>query len=248
MQNKINLKRILLFYLIAIIFSNLFRFDVFDLNQKFSNLPGIISIFLRVLLEGSGIFMGGIIGLQLLRNRAQKEVSILGSLGYLNFIMLIVMFFITSLIGIENQFGINKHLYGLLAILVTLIYCFMEEYGWRGYLQNELNGLKSNHKYLIIGLLWYLWHLSFLTNSSFQDNLFFLGIMIFGSWGIGQVMDTTKSILASSCFHLIFQIMISNSLIKNGISLSMRFLILVVCFSLWMLIIKGWESKQSILK
>lgn len=238
----------MLFYLIAIIFSNLFRFDVFDLDQKLSGIPEIVSIFLRVLLEGLGIFIAGVIGLQELNNRSKNEVSILGSLGYLNFIMLVVLFFVTSLIGIENQFGINKHLYAFLAIIVTLIYCFMEEYGWRGYLQNELNGLKSNYKYLIIGLLWYLWHLSFLNNSSFQDNLIFLGMMIFGSWGIGQVMDTTKSILASSCFHLIFQIMISNSLIKNGISLSMRFIILVICFSLWMLIIKGWESKQRILK
>lgn len=238
----------MLFYLIAIIFSNLFRFDVFNLDQKLSGIPEIVSIFLRVLLEGLGIFIAGVIGLQELNNRSKNEVSILGSLGYLNFIMLVVLFFVTSLIGIENQFGINKHLYAFLAIIVTLIYCFMEEYGWRGYLQNELNGLKSNYKYLIIGLLWYLWHLSFLNNSSFQDNLIFLGMMIFGSWGIGQVMDTTKSILASSCFHLIFQIMISNSLIKNGISLSMRFIILVICFSLWMLIIKGWESKQRILK
>lgn len=238
----------MLFYLIAIIFSNLFRFDVFNLDQKLSGIPEIVSIFLRVLLEGLGIFIAGVIGLQELNNRSKNEVSILGSLGYLNFIMLVVLFFVTSLIGIENQFGINKHLYAFLAIIVTLIYCFMEEYGWRGYLQNELNGLKSNYKYLIIGLLWYLWHLSFLSNSSFQDNLIFLGMMIFGSWGIGQVMDTTKSILASSCFHLIFQIMISNSLIKNGISLSMRFIILVICFSLWMLIIKGWESKQRILK
>lgn len=238
----------MLFYLIAIIFSNLFRFDVFDLDQKLSGIPEIVSIFLRVLLEGLGIFIAGVIGLQELNNRSKNQVSILGSLGYLNFIMLVVLFFVTSLIGIENQFGINKHLYAFLAIIVTLIYCFMEEYGWRGYLQNELNGLKSNYKYLIIGLLWYLWHLSFLSNSSFQDNLIFLGMMIFGSWGIGQVMDTTKSILASSCFHLIFQIMISNSLIKNGISLSMRFIILVICFSLWMLIIKGWESKQRILK
>ena len=89
----------------------------------------------------------------------------------------------------------------------------MEEYGWRGYLQEELKPLKSWKKYLIIGFLWYLWHLTFLTKASIRDNLFFLAMMVFRSGGIGQVAESTKSIVACACFHLIIQIMMFNALI-----------------------------------
>src|SRR5690606_10564804 len=71
---------------------------------------------------------------------------------------------------------------------------------------------KPMAKYVIIGVLWYLWHLSFLKGGSVQENLFFMGLLILGSWGIGQIAEATKSIVASACFHLIVQIMSFNAL------------------------------------
>ena len=52
----------------------------------------------------------------------------------------------------------------------------MEEFGWRGYLQNEFSYLKPIKKYFLIGFIWYLWHLSFLTNTIIKDNLFFCAV------------------------------------------------------------------------
>ena len=121
----------------------------------------------------------------------------------------------------------------------------MEEWGWRGYLQEELKNLKIWLKYLIIGFVWYIWHLSFLTEASVGDNLFFLAMMFFGSWGIGQVAEITKSILASACFHLIIQIMMFNALIKNGIDGTEKLIILGVSVSLWFVIIKKWEKENT---
>ena len=124
----------------------------------------------------------------------------------------------------------------------------MEEYGWRGYLQEELKAIQPWKKYLIIAFLWYLWHLPFLTNASISDNLFFFGIMIFGSWGIGQVAESTKSLLASACFHLIIQIMMFNALIKNGIDITEKLIILGVSVVLWVVIIKKREEQTAIKK
>jgi membrane protease YdiL (CAAX protease family) len=147
---------------------------------------------------------------------------------------------------VDNEFGMNAHFYEFVAITGTILYCIMEEYGWRGYLQEELKDLKQWKKYSIIGFLWYLWHLSFLTTTSFTDNLFFLGMLIFGSWGIGQVVESTKSILAGACFHMIIQIMMFNQLIKNGISGTEKTIILGVVVVLWFVIIKKWEKEDSI--
>jgi membrane protease YdiL (CAAX protease family) len=151
-------------------------------------------------------------------------------------------------IGVKNDFEMNNHIYGLVASVGTLLYCVMEEYGWRGYLQEELKELKPWKKYLIIGFIWYLWHLTFLTKVSLGDNLFFLGMMILGSWGIGQVAESTKSILASACFHMIIQIMMLNALIKDGIDGTEKIIILGISIVVWFVIIKKWEKESAVKK
>ena len=37
----------------------------------------------------------------------------------------------------------------------------LEEYGWRGFLQNELKRLPMWQYVLIITVMWFLWHLDF---------------------------------------------------------------------------------------
>lgn len=139
----------------------------------------------------------------------------------------------------------DSHFYGLIAVLGTLVYCIMEEYGWRGYLQEELKSFNPRLKYLIVGTEWYLWHLSFLTTTDIGDNLFFWLMMIFGSWGIGQVADSTKSILACACFHLIIQIMMFNALIKDGINGTEKLTILGISAVLSFFIVKKWERANT---
>ena len=88
--------------------------------------------------------------------------------------------------------------------------------------------------------------MTFLTKASVGDNLFFLGMMILGSWGIGQVAESTKSIIASACFHMIIQIMMFNALIKNGINGTEKLIILGISVVIWFVIIKKWEKEYTI--
>ena len=69
-------------------------------------------------------------------------------------------------------------------------------------------------------------------------------MMIFGSWGIGQVAETTKSILASACFHLIINIMMYNSLIKNGLDGTQKLITLGVSIVLWIIITEKWKKEN----
>ena len=61
-------------------------------------------------------------------------------------------------------------------------------------------------------------------------------------------MESTKSILASACFHLIIQIMMFNALIKNGIDMTEKLIILAVSVVLWFMIIKKWEKEELVKK
>ncbi|MFT4612388.1 MAG: membrane protease YdiL (CAAX protease family) [Gammaproteobacteria bacterium] len=248
MNEHINCKRIGLFLLIAITISNIFRFDVFELKPELEQLPTWIFILTTFLLEGSGVIIGALIVIPLLKRHRKIEITLFGTSKSKALLMAIIPIIILTIIGVKNEFDLDSHLYGFIAITTTLIYCIMEEYGWRGYLQEELKTLKPWLKYSIIGLIWYLWHLTFLTKATFGDNLFFLAMMIFGSWGIGQVAESTKSILASACFHLIIQIMMFNALIKDGIDGKEKLIILGASVALWFVIIKKWEKEETIAK
>ena len=94
--------------------------------------------------------------------------------------------------------------FGIIGGLDTAIICFMafvygllEEYGWRGFLQNELKGLPVWQYVLIITVMWFLWHLDL---DSRNILLFFL-ILLFASWGIGKVATDTHSLLFCAAFH-----------------------------------------------
>ena len=246
MNTSISWKRILLFLLIAITISNIFRFDVFELKSELEKLPTWIYILTSILLEGSGVIIGALLIIPFLKKQRKTEISLFGTSKTKSLLMASIPILVLVVNGVKNDFEMNNHIYGLVASIGTLLYCIMEEYGWRGYLQEELKELKPWKKYLIIGFIWYLWHLTFLTKASLGDNLFFLGMMILGSWGIGQVAESTKSILASACFHMIIQIMMLNALIKDGIDGTEKIIILGISIVIWFVIIKKWEKESAI--
>jgi membrane protease YdiL (CAAX protease family) len=245
MNTDINWKRVIIFLLIATTISNIFRFDIFEFKPELEKSPTWFFILTSLLLEGSGVIIGALIAISLLKKKRKTEITLFGTSKSKSLIMIIIPIIILTIIGVENDFDLDTHLYGFIAVIGTFLYCIMEEYGWRGYLQEEFKPLKPWKKYLLIGFIWYLWHLSFLTKASVGDNLFFLAMMIFGSWGIGQVVESTKSIIAGACFHLIIQIMMFNALIKNGIDGTEKMIIILVSVAIWFVIIKKWEKENT---
>lgn len=242
---NINWKRVLIFFIIATVISNIFRFNIFEFKLGLEKMPAWLTILSAILLEGSGVVIAALIAISLLKKERKTEITLFGTSKSKSLIMAMIPIIILTIVGVKNEFELDVHLYGFITIIGTLLYCIMEEYGWRGYLQEELKSLKPWRKYLLIGFIWYLWHLTFLTKASVGDNLFFFAMMVFGSWGIGQIAESTKSIIASACFHLIIQIMMFNALIKNGISGTEKLIILGVSVVLWFVIIKKWEKENA---
>lgn len=86
-------------------------------------------------------------------------------------------------------------------LLVFIFYSFLEEVDWRGYLQGELTDMKPLVQALVIGTMWFLWHI----NISFSiASLLFWAILVFGAWGIGKVANDTRSLVLCACFHTLF--------------------------------------------
>ena len=244
--NKISWNRILMFFIIATTLSNVFRFDIFELKPVLKKLPTWVFVLTVIFLEGIGVFIGALIGIYFLKKNRKTELTLFGTSKSKSLIMILIPIILLTIIGVKNDFEMDSHIYGFIAVIGTFLYCIMEEYGWRGYLQEELKTLKTWQKYLVIGFMWYLWHLTFLTKATIGDNFFFLAMMILGSWGIGQVVESTKSIIAGACFHMIIQIMMFNALIKNGINGTEKLIILGTSVVIWFVIIKKWEKENTI--
>lgn len=244
MENKL-IYRIVIFYLIATIVSNIFRFDVFNLTLETSGIDPSASILLIVILEGIGVLIGAVIAIRLMKKVKTPSMSLFGTSRTKSIIIFVLPIVVLTVIGLNNEFQLNSNIYGFIAGLTTFIYCILEEYGWRGYLQDELSELKSWTRYLIIGFLWYLWHLSFLSNTNVIDNLIFLSMLIIGSWGIGQIAIATKSIIACAAFHFLVNIFTVNALIKNGFEGNSRWFAIGIILTGAIIIIRKWPTTEQ---
>lgn len=72
-HNKISWKRILLFFIIATVISNIFRFDIFELKSELEQLPTWVFILITIFLEGSGVVIGALIAIFLLKNTEKQR-------------------------------------------------------------------------------------------------------------------------------------------------------------------------------
>lgn len=187
MKTKINYFAILTFYTIAIALRYL--------TNKTDFLSGVSNEFLKVLLQGVGPTVGAIVAFSVFK--IKPVLSLKGN--YKKAIFPFLLYWglpIALILGVE--FFTKGTISSFAAVIAILMYGLLEEIGWRGFLQQELKTLPVFLNVLIVGTLWFLWHLNFECTSS---NLIFFGILLLGSWGIGKVADTTHSLLAVTAFH-----------------------------------------------
>lgn len=203
---------IAIFYIIAIglrYYITEFRPDFFTNSN----------LYIKVLLQGIGPLLGGLFVIKFLKR--PHELKLLG-IGFSKTLLAIsIPIVLFSLVGFLNtgQPDFNAPKY----VAIILVYALFEEYGWRNYLQSELSGLNKIIKYLIITILWFVWHLNFELSI---ENLIFFIILFAGSIGIGYVADKSKSLMFVALFHAFFNI--SQNEVLNGIKFNQKLAIVII--------------------
>ncbi len=236
--------RLIVFYLAAIILSNIFRFDLFHIQPYLESLPVWLMIFYGP-LQAIGVLTGALVALHWLSKERETDITLFGTSKKWSIAMGILPILLLLVVGVNNNRGIESHYFGLVAGISTLIYCFFEEIGWRGYLEQELRDRSEFVRVLLIALLWYLWHLKFLNNPDPLQNIQLLGWLLLGSWGLGKIVHLTKSILAAACFHMGINIVMFNGFIREGLSSAGKAIILGTLFSIWILILVIWQKEKT---
>jgi len=159
------LLRIAVFYLIALVFAYFFRYAQPEWYDTL-DLPAGLTI-VRNLLSALGPWLGAFLVTILLR--PERKVSLFGSGRLPSLIMIAVPVVVFTLFGASNSDGLNEYYYGLIVGLLMAVYCLFEESGWRGYLQDELRGMNPFLRYVVIGVMWYAWHLTLADYLSHTD-------------------------------------------------------------------------------
>ena len=197
---------IALFYAVAcaITWPLLFWRDFASESWAASPIPA----WLRPLLYGWGPALGAFVALALRGRHHRRTITLTGNALLPSLLAVVVPVLWLAAVAPAHQ-AEHPHLAGLLAGLHAVAYALGEELGWRGYLQDALRPLQVVPRYVVLGLMWGVWHLAaFAGHGSVPSMLgrlaLFYGILMAASAGIGTAVDRTRSLMVATVCHLFF--------------------------------------------
>lgn len=152
------------------------------------------------------------------------------------FSILTVISFINPVNGFKVWFFIQMMPFGFLMILG-------EELGWRGFLQDGLKPMKEYKKWLLIGLMWEIWHFTrgvvhgelpaiIIRKAIFIACVFILTVII------GKFTNRTKSLLVAVSLHSWINILFEFPNINT-------YLTLLVSVVFWCFLLMKWGKGSS---
>lgn len=155
----------------------------------------------------------------------KSEFSLLGTHKLKSLLFPIILFTGYTIYGIQNDQGVNIHLWAFIFCLSTLVYDLMEEYAWRGYLIENLGKLNLLLKSCISGVFWAIWHVLIFNDFDQYGGFFmFLILCVIFSVLLTFSVIKTKSILVAATLHAL--------LIKtNVVTLIMLCIFLLLLFT-----------------
>ncbi|WP_276680656.1 CPBP family intramembrane glutamic endopeptidase [Empedobacter brevis] len=159
-------------------------------------------------------------------SKVKKDVSLLGKEKYSTLIFPLILIVGYAMYGIENNYGINKHVWASIFISITLLYDIAEEYTWRGYLNDSLGNTFWIIKSIITGIFWSVWHL-FIFNDFGQFGGFgiFMLLCVIFSFVLTYSTIRTKSIIVPATIHALMA--------KTNLSTLIIFIIILVLLIVW---------------
>jgi len=210
MQKSVRIDLILIYYFIAVGLSAFFRVPSLNPDWYQNLLHSEYGWMLWRILRASGPLAGGVLCIWVFRNKYRRTITVSGTSAGRSILYYLAPVIMIAIVGVSGEPGQNMHYYGLLSGVTLMVYCLFEETGWRGFMQDAMRGIPNPIRFIIIGTLWYLWHLNFISAHDAGSLKFGLMIhlpsCILGSWGIGVMADKYKSLLVAAAIHSIFNI------------------------------------------
>lgn len=162
-------------------------------------------------------------------SKEKHEISLLGNRKLKSILFPIVLLVCYSTYGMNNNQGVNKHLWAFIFSSSAFIYNLMEEYAWRGYLIDNLRKVNYLVKSVISGIFWGIWHLLIFNNfDQYGGFWLFLVFCIVFSFILTFAVLRTKSIIAVGAIHAF--------IIQTNIAA-------LICFIIFMVLLITWNKK-----
>jgi len=206
---------ILIYYFIALLLKYYLTIEKPDFYSNSNE-------YLQGLMSGISPLIAGLVMVYLFKRSNNLTIFSIGI--WKTFVLVLIPIILFTLVGFFN-IGI---FYSSAPFFIghALIYAILEEYGWRGYLQTELNGLNKSLKYFIISILWYIWHLDLGLDYNHLLSYFFV---LIGSIGIGFIADKSKSLIITALFHAFFNLLYLDRLV--GLTMTQKIVIIFISSS-----------------
>lgn len=191
----------------------------------------------NVFTYGSGPLLAALIT-RLLFPGQPRTITVLGPHRLKTLLVVATPILLTALAGVTNRAGQNSHVYGLLLGLSGLLYGLGEEMGWRGFLQDALHPLPTGWRVVLIGLMHGAWHLTFMPDLSAIIGgslpvIAVYGVLILVAWGLGTMVDTTKSVLVVAMAHELFTV-------------ALHPVVLAITLLVWTYALRTWPKATNV--
>lgn len=214
----------------------LFYYSIILIGTYFARkLPNLIRLFLAEISDipftfnynhGFVVLLVSLIFYKF--RKVKQEITLLGNREYKSVLFPIVLFSCYSVYGMNNNNGVDIHLWAFIFCLSAFIYNLMEEYAWRGYLIENLGMVNFILKSVISGVFWAVWHLLIFSNfDQYGGFWIFLAFCIVFSFILTFAVLRTKSIIVAGAIHaFIIQINI----------------VALICFIIFMILLLTWDK------
>lgn len=223
MKPKINYGAIAVFYIIAIVCRYI--------AVKTNFINGNVHDYVFILLRGVGPALGALAAIKIFS--LENSMSLKGI--YSNLVLPFAVFWVLPALAITTLYYFTYGTFPIVFALTVLVYGLLEEIGWRGFLQEQLKGLPKFTSIVIIAVLWFVWHLNL---NMTPTNMIFLGIIFFGTWGIGKIYSKTSSLIAVAGVHSL------NNFFVKGVH-DQELMLIIALLAVWIGFVIVYDRKTK---
>lgn len=193
------------------------------------------------IMWGPGI--AGLLCMFLFRRSHIRTISLLGTDKIRSLVCWFAPLLLLAALGVKDEQGHYSHTFPLQLSVLAVFTVLGEEVGWRGFLQDAVRPLKPVYRYVLIGVLWELWHF---TNRTHDRTVLqavtlvavFMVFTILLSWLIGMVVERSKSVLVAAAIHGWINLVVEFPGLTTYISAGVAVL-------LWLYLLKTWPKEKQ---